>query len=130
MTPIALYTFVVCNRYNIRDQLMNYSSSDKQNDSNSIRSEENETLENESCINESTSSRDESYQRILQRSTETIFTINIPKSDFQAMIIYKKYRKMDRRNRTVRQHTGSATRDVAACIMSEDLGSHQTFMWF
>jgi len=102
MTPIALYTFVVCNRCNIRDQLTNCSS-DKRNDSK--RSEENDTSKNESCVNESTSSRDESYQRVLQKNAKTIFTINIPKSDFQAMIIYKRYRRMDKRIRTVRQHT-------------------------
>lgn len=41
MTPNALYTFVVRNRYNIRDRLMNISS-DKQNISN-------DSMKNKEC---------------------------------------------------------------------------------
>lgn len=109
MTPIALYTFVSCNRYNIREILTNSFSSDERNENNnSMRSEGSETSRNDhhrkSCINESSTSQDESFTP--QKSTKTIFTINIPKSDFQSMIIYKKYRRMDKRNRNkiVRQH--------------------------
>lgn len=102
MTPNALYTFVVCNRYNIRDRLMN-TSSDKQNVSNdSMKNEDYNSSNNKSSINESTTSRDSC---ISQSNTETIFTINIPKNDFQDMIIYKKYRKTDKHNRTIRHYT-------------------------
>lgn len=105
MTSSALYTFVVCNRYNIKDRLMNISS-DKQNLSNdSTKNEEYNTSKNKSDLSESTTSHDESYQHIPQSNAETIFTINIPKNDFQDMIIYKKYRRTDKHNRTIRHYT-------------------------
>lgn len=109
MTPNALYTYVVCNKHNVHDKLMSSFPSAEQDESDIMKDEENSTSKNtsknESSINESVATCDESYERILESRQETIFTINIPKSDFEALIIHKKYQRTEHKRRIIRHHT-------------------------
>jgi len=109
MTPNALYTYVICNKHNVRDKLMSSFPSAEQDESDIMKDEENSTSKNtsrnESSINESVATCDESDERILESRQETIFTINIPKSDFEGLIIHKKYQRTEHKRRIIRHHT-------------------------
>jgi len=108
LTPISLYTFVSCNKHQVRDKLTDrpsvspYQPMDVEHhipDVSSIVSDSRNTTVNDSTINNS----DMPVNNVDGILT---FTITMAKSDFNAMIIYKTYRRKDKsRPPSTRQYT-------------------------
>lgn len=93
ITPMSLYTLVTCNRYKIREKLcgQNINSSDSIDnvqDTTDVSSVAVSTM-GESTVNES----EESFKNV---DGVTTFTITMPKADFNAMIISRRYRRKEK----------------------------------
>jgi len=116
MTPNALYTFVTCNKFGIRDKLCedeNIQDENIQEDENrediyeTIKEDENlyrnKNGEEDSDKSKSMSifdSTNESNVRLSNVDGVTTFTITIPKNDYVSMIIHRRYRRVEK-NRPV-----------------------------
>jgi hypothetical protein len=94
ITPVALYTFVTCNKFGIRDILSDRASLCHESNIH----ENNEDTNQELNITESTRMSDSTLKNSLLSSTDGVstFMITIPKDDFLSLIIYKKYRRTEK----------------------------------
>lgn len=122
MTPIALYTFVACNKFGIRDKLCDrfqisvHCESDIRLDENIEVINENEDREQNSDKSKSISMSDITLSEsnvclsnvCLSVDGVLTFIVTIPKEDFISMIIYRRYRRREK-NRPV------STRDLYQC---------------
>lgn len=80
--PTSLYTIVSCNRYGIRNKLINHPEHESAMDSLNIS---DHTTVNESFASEHSKNME-----------PVIFTIMIPTQEFEELIIFKSYKRMQR----------------------------------
>lgn len=97
-TPASLYTFVTCNKYNIRDRLLNRIPP--------VMQPEKELMVNASeKRNISTDSVNTTTESSNINSAST-FTITISKDEFSSMVMCKTYRRRDKgKPESTREHT-------------------------
>lgn len=89
-TPSSLYTFVTCNRYNVRDKLMNRFPP--------TVSPEHELITNtvEGTLSSAISTSIDTTMESPIAKTVSTFTITIPKEEYQSMIMCKRYRRREK----------------------------------
>jgi len=102
MTANALYTFVTCNKFGIRDMLCDRSRTPVQYESNiEIENRDGKENKDESINNTKTSMSDSTLNQssmcLSNADGVSTFTISIPKEDFTSLIIYKKYRRTEKK---------------------------------
>lgn len=95
ITPVSLYTMVSCNRYGLRDKLVdqhmtstdNMDVTDNLNISDSINNESSDLNISNSLNNESS----------VSKNVEPInFTITVSRQEFEELIVFKSYKRMQR----------------------------------
>lgn len=93
ISPISLYTMVSCNRYGIRNQLV-----DRLKDINAENIEEDNIEEdNINTSNSMDSTYNESSASIDTKNVEPInFTITLARDEFEKLIIFKSYKRMQK----------------------------------
>lgn len=98
ITPVSLYTFVTCNKYNVPDKLMNRSP---------MIHHENEIIEN--SLDKTQSNTELTVANTTKHSlndSARTFTITIPKEEFTSMIMCKTYRRRKKgKSQSVREYT-------------------------
>lgn len=102
MTANALYTFVTCNKFGIKDILCDRSRTPVQYESDiAIEDRDGNENKDESISNTKTlmsdSTLNQSSMRLSNADGVSTFTVSIPKEDFTSLIIYKKYRRTEKK---------------------------------
>lgn len=108
MTSNALYTYVSCNKFGIRDKLSDRSHTFEIDENNIREDNDREQIcdnngreqDNSKCTTMSDSIISEANECVTNADGVSTFIITMPKTDYDSMIIYKKYRRAEK-NRPV-----------------------------
>lgn len=97
ITPASLYAFVTCNRYNIKDKLMNRFPLSTSPENEIVKNIEEKRVDIDSSADTTKS---------LNVSTASTFTITMPKEEFLSLIMRKIYRRREKgKSESTREYT-------------------------